>query len=86
VTIEQTWAVGESPRLSSRRRRFSNTIKPTTWRHTSDSHILETVCFVIPYFPIVLGGDSRSVLIVDRDSPGSDLTLDSFLFFRLNSV
>jgi len=65
--------------LPSRCRRISNTIKsairgsqtlkPTTWRHTSDSY-LERVCFVIPCFHIVFGGDSSSVLVVDRDCPG----------------
>jgi len=51
VTIKQT-SVGKSPILSSRRLlanlkyyqadvcwQISNTIKQTTWRHTSDSHI-----------------------------------------------
>src|SRR6218665_3703786 len=48
---------------------------------------LERLCFAIPCFRIVFGGDSSSVLVVDRDFPGSNTTSDNyFLFFRLNSV
>ena len=50
---------------------------------------LERLCFAIPCFQIVFGGDSGSMLVVDRDFPGSNPTSSNyfrFLIFRLNSA
>jgi len=49
----------------------------------------ERLCFTIPCFRVVLGGDSSSVLVVNRDFLGSNPTSDNYFrfpFFRLNSA
>src|SRR6218665_2561645 len=89
VIIKQT-SVGKSPILSSRcllaNLKYYQADDVTSHKRLS---YLERLCFAIPCFQIVFGGDSSSVLVVDRDFPGSNPTLDNyfrFLFFRLNSA
>src|SRR6218665_1135908 len=51
-------SVGKSQILSSRQRDVTN---------VNGLSYLETVCFIIPHFRIILGGNSSSVLVVDQD-------------------
>ena len=88
VTIKQM-SVGKSQILSSRHLlanlKYYQADDVTSHKRLS---YLERLCFAIPCFEIVFGGDSSSVLVVDRDFPGSNPTSYNyfrFLFFRLNS-
>src|SRR6218665_1455325 len=89
VTIKQK-SVVKSQILSSRRllASFEYYQADDVTSHKRLSY-LERLCFSIPCFRIVFGGDSSSVLVVDRDFPGSNPTSDNyfrFQFFRLNSA
>jgi len=64
---------------------LTSAVKSQIDNMTSYLSYLDTLCFVIPSSYIVLGDDSSSMLAVGRDSPGSNPTLENFLF-RLNSV
>src|SRR6218665_299426 len=83
-------SVGKSQILSSRRLlanlKYYQADDVTSHKRLS---YLERLCFTIPCFRIVFGGDSSSMFVVDRDFPGSNPTPDNyfhFLFFCLNSA
>src|SRR6218665_3367094 len=82
-SIKQT-SVGKSQILSSRRLlanlKYYQADDMTSHKRLS---YLERLCFATPCFRIVFGGDSSSVLVVDRDFPGSNPTSD-ILFFSFS--
>src|SRR6218665_2346402 len=84
MTSKQTY-VGKFQILSSRcllaNLKYYQADDVTSHRRLS---YLERLCFAIPCFRTVFGGDSSSVLVVDREFPGSNPTSDNyfrFLFF-----